>query len=77
MGQLWGTGVLLLTRQTETLLLVSTGASLLWFWCLWTYLLRRRRVGLILAMIGLAFSIVVNAFGLFDMLDKSGLLLTG
>lgn len=76
MGQLWGTGVLLLTRQTEPLLLGNTGASLLWFWCLWTFLLRRWRAGLIIAMIGLAFSIVMNGFGLLDMLDRSGLLLT-
>jgi hypothetical protein len=77
MGQIWGIGVLLLTRQTETLLLVSIGASLLWFWCFWIFLLRRRRAGLILTTIGLVFSMVMNGFGLLDMLDRSGLLLAG
>ena len=77
LGQLWSVGLLLLTRQTETLLLVSIGASLFWFWCLWSFLLRRRRAGLILAAIGLVFSIVMNGLGLLDMLDQSGLLLAG
>ena len=70
--QLWFTGVLLLSRQTTTLLYGSIMASVFWAWCLWASLLQKRRVGLALTWSGLVISLAMASLCLLDMLDISG-----
>ena len=73
LGQVWGTAVLLVSRQFESLLLASTIASVLWFWCFWACVIGRRLSGFVLTAVGVAFSILISGLGLLDMLDPSSL----
>lgn len=45
----WVVGILLVTRQDETLLFFSLLAGVFWFWRLWSSLLRHWRAGVLLA----------------------------
>lgn len=66
---------MLLTRQTEMLLLCSIGISVFWAWCGWGLWLRRQYAATAFASVFLAATVLLAVLVLFGWLDDSDIFL--
>lgn len=67
--QFWFTSILLLSRQTESLLFGSIIALIFWSWCFWAYFLRNCRGGLLLVSLCLLGTLAMSVLFLLDLLE--------
>ncbi|MFU2208926.1 hypothetical protein [Solidesulfovibrio sp. C21] len=75
--QFWFMSVLLLSRQTESLLFCSIIAFIFWSWCFWAYFLRKCRSGLLLVSLCLLGTLAMSVLFLLDLLDICDFFLIG
>ncbi len=74
--QFWFMGVLLVSRQMESLLIGGIMGFVFWAWCFWAFYLQKRRTGLVFTGVCMLITLLSVVLGLVDMLEETGLQLT-